>query len=60
MKQVVKRNMAVFEAPIELTEKAKQFADTKMISTSAIYRQAVSQFLSNNEMYYKSDMAEKI
>ena len=35
----------VFEAPIELTEKARRYAEKQMVSTSAICRQALNQFL---------------
>ena len=60
MKHTLKRNMMVFEAPIALSSKAKQLADTKMMSTSAICRQALQQYLSNFDMYYKAEMlAEK-
>jgi len=55
MKQLGRRNMVVFEAPLELTEKAKHLADVKMISTSAICRQALQQYIRNFDMYYKSD-----
>ena len=60
MKQSLKRNMMVFEAPIELSSKAKHLADTKMISTSAICRQALQQYLSNFDVYYKSERAAEI
>jgi predicted transcriptional regulator len=56
MKQHTKRNMMVFEAPKELTEKARHLADVKMISTSALCRQALLQYLNNIEMYNKSEM----
>lgn len=60
MKQTLKRNMLVFEAPIELSEKAKHLAETKMISTSAVCRQALMQYVRNFDMYYKSDMAAEL
>ena len=56
MKQHTKRNMMVFEAPKELTEKARHLADVRMISTSAICRQALSQYIKNMEMYNKSEI----
>jgi len=43
------RNLLVFEAPIELTEKAKWMAAETMVSTSAICRQAVSQYINRYE-----------
>jgi len=59
MKHTLKRNMMVFEAPIALSSKAKQLADTKMMSTSAICRQALQQYLSNYDVYYKADVASE-
>ena len=56
MKQQTKRNMMVFEAPKELTEKARHLADARMISTSAICRQALSQYIKTMEMYNKSEV----
>jgi predicted transcriptional regulator len=55
MKQTLKRNMMVFEAPIELSSKAKYLADTKMISTSAICRQALQQYLNHFDVYNKTE-----
>ena len=43
------RNLLVFEAPVELTEKAKWMAAETMVSTSAICRQAVSQYINRYE-----------
>jgi len=60
MKQELKRNMMVFEAPIELSSKAKHLAEYKMISTSAICRQALQYYLSKVDMYYNADTAAKI
>lgn len=45
MKNKKVRNCMVFEAPIELTEKARRYAEKQMVSTSAICRQALNQFL---------------
>jgi len=47
--QKSKRNFIAFEAPIELTEKARMIADKTMISTSAVCRQAVSQYIHRYE-----------
>ena len=44
-----KRNLVVFEAPVELTEKARMIAEKTMVSTSALCRQAVSQYISRYE-----------
>ena len=44
MKQQVKRNVIVFEAPTELSKKAKEIAEDKMVSTSAIYRAAIKAY----------------
>lgn len=49
MKQTKKRNCMVFEAPTELTEKARSYADAKMVSTSAVCRQALNEFLIDNQ-----------
>jgi len=38
-------NCMVFRAPTELAEKARIYADEQMVSTSAICRQALNQFL---------------
>lgn len=43
------RNLVVFEAPIALTEKARWVAEQTMVSTSALCRQAVSQFITRYE-----------
>jgi len=43
------RNCMVFEAPEELTNKAKEYASQKMTSTSAVCRQALNQFLQEEE-----------
>ncbi len=40
-----KRNCMVFEAPPELTDRARIFAEEKMVSTSAVCRQALNEFL---------------
>lgn len=40
-----KRNVVVFEAPYSLTQKAKVYAEENMVSVSAIYRQALHQYL---------------
>ena len=40
-----KRNIVAFEAPRNLSEQAQQIADRDMVSVSAIYRQAVRQFI---------------
>jgi len=60
MKQQLKRNMIVFEAPKELTEKAKHLAEVKMISISAICRQALLQYTSNFDVYNNPDEAVRI
>lgn len=57
MKQSVKRNVVVFEAPLELTKQARELADAKLTSTSTICRQALKQYLSNYDMYYNTDKA---
>ena len=51
MKQTKKpiRNLLVFEAPLQLTEKAKHIAAETMVSTSALCRQAVSQYINRYE-----------
>ena len=47
----VKRNLMVFEAPIELTERVKKAAKETYTTTSTICRQALAQYLTNiNEM----------
>ena len=43
------RNLVVFEAPVELTDKAKMVAERTMVSTSALCRQAVSQYIHRYE-----------
>jgi len=45
MKTKKTRNCMVFEAPLELTDMARRYADKQMVSTSAICRQALNQFL---------------
>ena len=45
----VNRNLVVFEAPVELTVKARLIAEKTMVSTSALCRQAVSQYISRYE-----------
>lgn len=53
MKQIVggipSRNLMVFEAPVELTNKTKQLAEQEMCSMSAICRRALNELLSANE-----------
>lgn len=44
-----KRNLVVFEAPVELTDKARLIAEKTMVSTSALCRQAVSQYINRYE-----------
>jgi len=44
-KAVVERNCMVFRAPKELTDKASIYAKKQMVSTSAICRQALNEFL---------------
>jgi predicted transcriptional regulator len=44
---MMKRNIVVFEAPIELTEQVKKIADETYTSTSTICRQALAQYLTN-------------
>ena len=56
MKQYTKRNMVVFEAPKELTEKVRILADTRMMSTSALCRQALAEYLNHLEMYNKAEI----
>ena len=46
-----KRNCMVFEAPTELTDKARVYADEKMVSTSAVCRQALNEFLQQNQLF---------
>ena len=58
MKQALTGNMIVFRAPIELSAKARDLAEAKMISTSAICRQALQQYLNNftkKTSYHKSE-----
>ena len=45
----VNRNLVVFEAPVELTDKARLIAEKTLVSTSALCRQAVSQYISRYE-----------
>jgi len=49
-------NCMVFRAPEELSEKARIYADEQMVSTSAICRQALNQFL--NEKYHLGEDAQ--
>jgi len=53
MKQAVKgipsRNVVVFEAPVELTDKTKKIAEQEMCSMSAICRRALNEFVSGIE-----------
>ena len=44
-----KRNLVVFEAPVELTDKARLIAEKTMVSTSALCRLAVSQYITRYE-----------
>jgi predicted transcriptional regulator len=44
-----KRNLMAFEAPITLTDKARMIAEKNMVSTSAVCRQAVSQYINRYE-----------
>jgi predicted transcriptional regulator len=43
------RNLMIFEAPLELTDKAKLVAEKTMISKSALCRQAISQYIHRYE-----------
>ena len=45
-----KRNCMVFEAPEELSNKAKEYASAQFASTSAVCRQALNQFLAEEEV----------
>ena len=45
MVKMAKRNLMVFEAPIELTERVKRAAKKTYTSTSTICRQALLQYL---------------
>jgi len=56
MKQHVRRNVIVFEAPKELSERAKEIAEENMVSTSAIYRAAIKAYCRN---YIAEDTAER-
>jgi len=49
MKTKKTRNCIVFEAPLELTEMARIYASKQMVSTSAICRQALNQFLKQEQ-----------
>lgn len=49
MNQEKKRNCMVFEAPKELTEQARTFAQRNMVSTSAVCRQALNKFLQEQQ-----------
>jgi len=44
----------VFEAPVELKLKADTYANKQMVSTSAICRQALNQFLSEDKWLGKT------
>ena len=47
--QKTRRNIVGFEAPLELSEEAQRIAEKRMVSVSAIYRQALQQFISNQK-----------
>lgn len=49
MKDKKSKNCMVFRAPLELTEKARLYANKQMVSTSAICRQALNQFLNKEQ-----------
>jgi len=49
------RNLMIFEAPLELTDKAKFVAEKTMISKSALCRQAISQYIHR----YEADIQAK-
>jgi len=49
MKDKKSKNCMVFRAPLELTEKARIYANKQMVSTSAICRQALNQFLNKEQ-----------
>ena len=49
------RNLMIFEAPVELTEKARIVAEKTMISKSALCRQAISQYIHR----YEADIQAK-
>ena len=51
--------MVVFEAPKKLTEKAKHMADERMISTSALCRQALMQYITKLDMYDNAELSLK-
>ena len=46
-----KRNCMVFEAPEELSNKAKEYASAQFTSTSAVCRQALNEFLQQNQLF---------
>lgn len=50
------RNLMIFEAPVELTDKAGMVAKKNMISKSALCRQAISQYI---HRYEESMQAEE-
>jgi predicted transcriptional regulator len=56
MKVNVRRNVIVFEAPKELSERAKEIAEETMVSTSAIYRMAIKAYCRN---YIAEDTADR-
>ena len=43
----MKRNIMVFEAPIEMTDQVKKIAKETYSNTSTICRQALAQYLTN-------------
>jgi predicted transcriptional regulator len=43
----MKRNILIFEAPLELTEQVKKIADETYTSTSSVCRQALAHYLTN-------------
>jgi len=53
MKDKKSKNCMVFRAPLELTEKARIYANKQMVSTSAICRQALNQFLIEKQQVIK-------
>ena len=55
MKQIVKRNILTFEAPNILAEKAKKLAEENMVSTGAICRQALNQYISAVDMQKQAE-----
>ena len=50
----MKRNIVVFEAPLELTEQVKKIADETYTSTSSVCRQALAHYLTHRgESHYE-------